>query len=157
MSKQSCWARTRAYLSDVRWAVGPRRGVEHTGIRGVPRWFNRVWELCEARCHEEGNPAPAAVATELKREMHRTIQKATEDIEDFQFNTMIAALMTFTNTLSRIESDSPERRAALSGATRMTLLLLLAPIAPHLTEELWEMTVGRIQSISRRGRSTTSR
>ena len=71
--------------------------------------------------------------------MHRTIQKATEDIESFQLNTMIAALMTFTNTLSRIESDSPT--AATSPEWREaydTLLLLLAPIAPHLTEELWE-------------------
>ena len=100
-----------------------------------------MWELCEARCRDEGASAPAGIATELTREKHRTIQKTTEDIKDFQFNTMIAALMTFTNTLSRIESDNPE--AARSPEWREafdSLLLLLAPIAPHLTEELWEMT-----------------
>ena len=128
----------RAYLMFVGpWDQGGAWSTQ--GIRGIPRWFNRVWELCEVRCRAEGAAAPPNIATELTREMHRTIQKATEDIESFQLNTMIAALMTFTNTLSRIEADSPA--AATSPEWREaydTLLLLLAPIAPHLTEELWE-------------------
>ena len=136
----------RAYLMFVGpWDQGGAWSTQ--GIRGIPRWFNRVWELCEVRCRDEGTAAPPAIATELTREMHRTIQKATEDIETFQFNTMIAALMTFTNTLSRIEADNPD--AASSPEWREAydkLLLLLAPIAPHITEELWE-TAGNPYSI----------
>ncbi len=136
----------RAYLMFVGpWDEGGSWSTQ--GIRGIPRWFNRVWELADIRVHAESGSAPGEIATELTRAMHRTIQKATEDIEAFQFNTVIASLMTLTNTLSRVENDNPG--AATSDEWRTaydTLLLLLAPIAPHLTEELWEK-IGRPYSI----------
>jgi leucyl-tRNA synthetase len=110
------------------------------GIRGVSRWFNRVWDLMERRKEREDAPAPSAVADELRREVHRTIKKVSGDIESFNFNTAIAAMMTLTNTLSRLETDeaavcSPEWRWAYD-----TLVLLLAPFAPHLAEEVWTST-----------------
>ena len=129
----------RAYLLFVGpWDQGGTWDTQ--GIRGIPRWFNRVWDLADLRRNAEGPSADATVGNELRRETHRTIKKVTEDIEGFQFNTAIAAMMTLTNTLSRTESDdatvsSPEWREAYD-----TLLLLLAPIAPHITEELWERT-----------------
>lgn len=129
----------RAYLLFVGpWDQGGTWDTQ--GIRGIPRWFNRVWDLADLRRNPEGPSADATVGNELRRETHRTIKKVTEDIEGFQFNTAIAAMMTLTNTLSRTESDdatvsSPEWREAYD-----TLLLLLAPIAPHITEELWERT-----------------
>ena len=136
----------RAYLMFVGpWDEGGSWSTQ--GIRGIPRWFNRLWELADIRIRAESGSAPADIATELTRATHRTIQKATEDIEAFQFNTMIASLMTLTNTLFRVESDNPG--ATQSDEWRVaydTLLLLLAPIAPHLTEELWEK-IGRTYSI----------
>ncbi|MBI4236267.1 MAG: class I tRNA ligase family protein, partial [Chloroflexi bacterium] len=129
----------RAFLMFVGpWDQGGSWSTQ--GVRGISRWFNRVWDLAEMRRLPEGRSAPAEAAAELRRETHRTIRKATQDIEGFRFNTMIAALMSLTNTLSRFEEDSestasPEWRAAYD-----TLLLLLAPIAPHLTEELWTTT-----------------
>ncbi len=136
----------RAYLMFVGpWDEGGSWSTQ--GIRGIPRWFNRLWELADIRVHPDSGSAPAEISTELTRATHRTIQKATEDIEAFQFNTVIASLMTLTNTLSRVENDNPG--AATSDEWRTaydTLLLLLAPIAPHLTEELWEK-IGRPYSI----------
>ncbi len=136
----------RAYLMFVGpWAQGGAWSTQ--GIRGIPRWFNRVVELCEARCRPQGADASEPIATQLTRETHRTIQKVTDDIESFQFNTMISALMILTNALSLIETDHPD--AATSPQWRAaydTLLLLLAPIAPHLTEELWE-SAGKSYSI----------
>ncbi len=136
----------RAYLMFVGpWDQGGAWSTQ--GIRGIPRWFSRLWELGAVRNRSEGPSAPSDIAADLQRAAHRTVQKATEDVEAFQFNTMIAALMTLTNTLSRVEADNPD--AACSPEWRSTydtLLLLLAPIAPHLAEELWEMT-GRPYSI----------
>lgn len=110
-----------------------------TGIRGISRWFNRIWDLSEQRRNADGDSVPPDVAEELRRETHRTVKKVDEDFRELRFNTAIAALMTLTNSLSRhAENDaaivlSPEWRASFD-----TLTVLLAPIAPHLTEELWE-------------------
>ncbi|MDP7619197.1 MAG: leucine--tRNA ligase [Dehalococcoidia bacterium] len=110
-----------------------------TGIRGISRWFNRIWDLSEQRRDAYGDSAPPDVAEELSRETHRTVKKVDEDFRGLRFNTAIAALMTLTNSLSRhAENDavivlSPEWRTSFD-----TLTVLLAPIAPHLAEELWE-------------------
>jgi leucyl-tRNA synthetase len=71
--------------------------------------------------------------------MHQTIKKVTEDINGLQFNTMIAALMEFTNYLVKAKKAGQVSTAGWREATG-TLLLLLAPTAPHLAEELWERT-----------------
>ncbi|MCS6802117.1 MAG: leucine--tRNA ligase [Chloroflexota bacterium] len=104
------------------------------GIGGISRWLNRVWNLVLT----EAPPREADPAAEraLRRLIHRTIKKVDEDIAAFRFNTMVATLMTFTNELA-------DRQAELAGTAAWreaieTLLLLLAPSAPHLTEELWE-------------------
>ena len=82
--------------------------------------------------------------TKLTRELHKTIKKVHEDIESFQFNTAIAAMMTLTNILQTLSANSmkpPSWDFAYD-----SLLKLLSPIAPHLSEELWEM-VGNKYSI----------
>ncbi|MDY6912546.1 MAG: class I tRNA ligase family protein, partial [Chloroflexota bacterium] len=77
---------------------------------------------------------------ELRHQTHKTIKKVGEDLERLHFNTMLAALMEFTNYLSKVkESSSVENSAAWKEAID-ALLLMLAPTAPHLTEELWERT-----------------
>ncbi len=107
-----------------------------TGIEGVYRFLGRVWRLVMEE-NQEGEwlfaPAKlteAAPSTELLRSLHATIRKVTDDIDRLQFNTAISALMVFVNDLTR---EPVRPRAAIE-----TLLLLLAPFAPHMAEELWK-------------------
>ncbi len=101
------------------------------GVEGVFRFLNRVWRLFV----DEDTGAPAAALTDTTadagqlRALHATIRAVTDDIQGLRFNTAIAAMMTFVNEASRWERRP---RAALE-----PLLLLLAPFAPHLAEELW--------------------
>ncbi len=111
------------------------------GIEGVYRFLNRVWSLVV-------DPAPASKGTpaekdvrELVKLTHKTIKKATHDIEAFKFNTMLAALMSFTNYLVKAKATplygTPEWKDAIE-----KLLLLMAPLTPHIAEELWERIGG---------------
>jgi len=129
----------RAYLM----FIGPwEQGGEwnDSGISGISRWLNRVWNLVLEGCRwkEDGVPADREKAgRELSRFTHQTIRRVTQDMEKLRFNTMIAALMEFTNYLARTKeagfiTDSEWRQVV------STLLLLLAPTAPHLAEELWQ-------------------
>ncbi|MBI2866475.1 MAG: leucine--tRNA ligase [Chloroflexi bacterium] len=110
------------------------------GLNGVVRWLHRVWKLVLG---DEATLAGAAPSEEAHRALlritHQTIRRVTRDLESFQFNTMVAALMEFTNYLGQAwqESaiDTPLWREA-----RDTLLLLLAPSTPHFAEELWLRT-----------------
>ncbi len=74
---------------------------------------------------------------QLSRITHQTIRKVTQDLERLRFNTMIAALMEFTNYLARVKEVGAVVSSAWEEAID-TLLLLLAPTAPHLAEELWQ-------------------
>mgnify|MGYP005844901673 CR=1 FL=1 len=111
------------------------------GIAGVSRFMNRVWSLVEAAREAgttpDGNVDGASAAVrELRRWTHKTIKRVTEDIERFRFNTMLAALMEFTNYLGSVQGTAVTHTPAWKEAIE-TLLLLLAPSAPHITEELW--------------------
>jgi leucyl-tRNA synthetase len=115
------------------------------GINGTSRWLNRIWKLVL----EEYRMKPEAVAEgklgdekahrDLQRTTHQTIRKVTEDLEKLRFNTMIAALMEFTNYLTKVKEMDCITDSAWKEVMD-TLLLLLAPTAPHLTEELWQKT-----------------
>lgn len=131
--------------------VGPwEQGGEwsDSGISGTYRWLNRVWSLAlepyeskkETVTDERKN-----TERDLLRITHQTIKKATEDNENLQFNTMIAALMEYTNYLSKVKDSGIVSENEWKEAEK-TLLLLIAPSAPHLAEELWERT-GRPFSI----------
>ncbi|UCB44226.1 MAG: class I tRNA ligase family protein [Dehalococcoidales bacterium] len=110
---------------------------DDSGISGVRRWLNRVWNLVI----EEYTPRVESdgVRTELQRTTHQTIRKVTGDIERLRFNTMIAALMEFTNYLTKIRESSSVSQADWNEAIEK-LMLLLAPSTPHVAEELWEQT-----------------
>ncbi len=131
----------RAYLM----FVGPwEQGGEwnDSGISGMSRWLNRVWKLV-LEGYSRGREVSPAVSQKAERELsritHQTIRKATNDLEKIRFNTMIAALMEFTNYLTK--SKETGYIAELSWKEAIdTLLLLLAPTAPHLAEELWQRT-----------------
>jgi leucyl-tRNA synthetase len=123
----------RAYLMFVGpWNLGGE--WSDSGIIGLSRWLNRVWTLCES----EYAPVHVDVATErnVLHVMHRTVKKASADIEDFRFNTMLAGLMEFTNVLGPVLEAGSVSAGVWNEAIR-TLLLLMAPSTPHIAEELW--------------------
>ena len=110
-----------------------------SGINGVSRWLNRVWEL--ARRDPGGLDAPVSEEAErdLTRLIHQTVRKVTEDVERFKFNTALAALMEYTNALGRAWERGDAGRKLWEEAIER-LLLLMSPMAPHISEELWERT-----------------
>ncbi len=123
----------RAYLMfGWRWEMGGP--WDSKGIEGTVRWLNRVWTLVleEPRTRAEATPADERP---LRREQHRAIKRVTNDLEAFAFNTVISALMEYTNALSKAKPvlwGTPTWDEAIT-----TLLLLLAPACPHISEELW--------------------
>ena len=117
-----------------------------SGINGVARWLNRVWEFCQHDPSElDGRPAGEESVRSTLRGLHSTVKKCHNDLERFKFNTAIAALMEFSNDLSRVWNeggvDSTTWRECIE-----KFLLMLAPFAPHIAEELWERT-GRPYSV----------
>jgi leucyl-tRNA synthetase len=126
--------------------VGPwEQGGEwnDNGIIGMHRWLTRVWNLVTADYSEKSCSADAL--REFNRYTHQTIRKVTTDMERFHFNTMLAALMEFTNYLGKVYEQGTVSKTAWDEAI-VTLLLLLAPSTPHLSEELW-VAMGRPYSI----------
>ncbi len=114
------------------------------GVPGVRRWLDRVWRIVLTPDDNPGEPTEYS-ERDLRRVTHQSIQRVERNILEFKFNTMVAALMEFTNALYRA------RDAGLAGTPAWdeaitTLLLLMAPVVPHITEELWER-LGRPYSI----------
>ena len=105
------------------------------GISGVRRFLNRVWDLVVKHASRLSNETPPL---DFRRQLHRTIYKVTEDTKNLRYNTAIAALMEYLNTIQQREQLYAEE---IEG-----LLLILAPFAPHIAEELWER-IGRPSSI----------
>jgi leucyl-tRNA synthetase len=113
-------------------------------IEGVSRFMYRVWTLLsdviEAR--EQSQSAQPAVTTPqgaaLERLCHKAIARVTGDYTDLRCNTALAGLMELVNSLNKVREEAPEniRDPRFLQATE-TLLVLLAPMAPHITEELW--------------------
>lgn len=95
-----------------------------TGIKGCSRFIDKVWKLQEMVNEDKGNDS------KIQATLHATIQKVSYDFENLKFNTAIAAMMSLTNEIYDLGS--------LNHETYQTLLLLLNPVAPHVTEEIWE-------------------
>ncbi len=115
-----------------------------TGMAGIVRWLNRMWSLATEPPGRVAAPQSAG-ARDLRRSTHRTIREVTRDVESFGFNTMIARLMEHTTTMQRAREAGPVDGAAWDEALS-AMLLLAAPLAPHITEELWER-LGRPYSV----------
>lgn len=118
------------------------------GINGVFRFLNRVWRLILKEKPLIFTKRPSGGAEDISRQLqkmtHKTIKKVTLDFEKFKFNTAVAALMKYINFLySSLDENVLEE---IWSETIDTLMLLLAPIAPFMTEELWERT-GHKESI----------
>ena len=126
----------RGYLMFVGpWELGGE--WSDSGIVGISRWLNKVWRLVEKQYASQA--VEPEVEKELRHFIHKTIKKVTEDLERFRFNTMLASLMEFTNHLSEVEVARNVSISLWQEAISY-FLLLLAPAAPHLAEELWTRT-----------------
>ena len=94
-------------------------------IRGCKRFLERIWGLMDIMTEEE------EYSKDMETSFHKTIKKVTEDTEQLKFNTAIASLMALLNEISDKKS--------LTRKEMETIILLLNPFAPHITEEMWEM------------------
>jgi len=134
------------------FAAPPEKDLEWSdqGVEGCFRFLNRIFKLVEEYREELQQPVTSlpfqalTVGRPLFRKTQRTIKKASQDIEgEFHFNTAISALMELANEIGQFElhtdpETKEERRYAAKSALEV-LVILLAPFAPHLAEELWQM------------------
>jgi leucyl-tRNA synthetase len=132
------------------FAAPPEKDLEWSdqGVEGAYRFLSRLWRLIHQHRNlwadavaADADGELAAAERELRRAIHRTIKKVTDDIEErFHFNTAIAAIMELLNGLSL----AAQRGDASSGALAVrkqgleTVILLLAPFVPHVASELWQ-------------------
>jgi leucyl-tRNA synthetase len=124
----------RGYLMfGFRWHLGGP--WNSSGILGVQRFLERVWELVTVPSTATEEATDSQVR-ELRRKQHQAIRKVHQDLDNFAFNTMISALMEYNNYLGRAKGTAVVTHAAWGEAVR-TLVLLMAPAFPHLAEELW--------------------
>jgi len=109
-----------------------------SAIEGVHRFLFRVWSvIVDAADPAQIDAAPATdEVNDLERKLHQTIIKVTDDMENFRFNTVIAALMEFNNVLTKMKNSSIVGSPAWEESLD-TLIQLMAPIFPHISEELW--------------------
>lgn len=103
------------------------------GIEGMYRFINRIWDISL----DTLPPANSVEAEKvLQRKTHQTIAKATKDFENFSFNTYIAAIMELSNVMAKYKTAV--YGSVIWNHAVKTILLLLAPAAPHITEEIWD-------------------
>ncbi|MFN2138468.1 MAG: class I tRNA ligase family protein, partial [Candidatus Promineifilaceae bacterium] len=123
----------RAYLMFfAKWDQGGPWNYD--GIKGPQRLLNDVWEVSLAE-YEPGSIDETAERA-LRRKTHQVIRKVGEDLESFSFNTAVAAIMELRNAIMAAQREHNVSSEAWQEAIE-SLLLLLAPIAPHIAEELW--------------------
>ena len=118
--------------------MGPLEDVkpwQTSGLKGTKRFLDRIWNLFQRGITED------APSEKLKRSLHKTVKKVTEDIERMRFNTAIAIMMEFLNEANK---------EPLSREIAEPFAQILAPLAPHIAEDLWEQ-LGHEPSIAHSG------
>jgi leucyl-tRNA synthetase len=94
------------------------------GVKGCRRFLDRVWKLQDLMTDEEG------YSKDLETKIHQTIKKVSNDFENLKYNTAIAAMMALLNDFYK--------KGSITKGELKTLIILLNPVAPHITEEMWE-------------------
>ena len=94
------------------------------GVKGCRRFLDRVWKLQDLMTEEEG------YSKDLDTKMHQTIKKVSNDFENLKYNTAIAAMMAILNDFYK--------KGSITKGELKTLIILLNPVAPHITEEMWQ-------------------
>ncbi len=123
----------RAYLMFfARWDQGAPWNSQ--GIDGTVRWLRRLW-VAVLEPVPAGQPDPAVIRS-LRRKVHQTVKSVTRDFETFEFNTIVSSLMELLNEMIKAKQQNAWGTPAWDEAVDI-YLRLLAPVAPHITEELW--------------------
>jgi leucyl-tRNA synthetase len=137
------------------FAAPPEKDLDWNdqGVDGSFRFLSRIWKLVHDRLElirSAGPLDPASLSAEertLRRAVHKTIRKVTEDLDErFHFNTAIAAVMELLNILQPVELATPQFAAVMKEALQ-SVILLMSPLVPHITEELWQR-MGNSQQLS---------
>jgi leucyl-tRNA synthetase len=133
----------RAYLMFfARWEMGAP--WDSQGIEGTVRWLRRAWTLFT----DTSTPGSASEETRriLRRRVHQTLRRVTNDFENFEFNTIISGFMELLNEMYKAReagaAGTPEWDEAIEIYIKM-----LAPVAPHIAEELWTTQLGKPYSV----------
>ena len=129
----------------IMFAAPPEQSLEwsDSGVEGAHRYLKRLWKLVfDHVSHGEVETLDSANLNDkqrdVRRKTHETIKKVSDDIERRQtFNTVIAAVMELTNTISRFSDASPQGRAVVQEALKAAVQLL-SPIVPHIAHQLWQ-------------------
>ncbi len=125
----------RAYLMFfARWSLGGP--WDSQGIEGSARWLRRVWNAFTEQIDSTDKPDPQ-VEVALRRKVHQTLKAVTADFESFEFNTIVAALMELMNEMYKAREQGASGSPAWDEAVDI-YLRMLAPVAPHIAEELWQ-------------------
>jgi leucyl-tRNA synthetase len=130
----------------IMFAAPPEQTLEwsDSAVEGSSRFLNRVWRLVQSHIEKglvnacENNDELDKGQKALRLKLHATIQKMTDDMgRRMHFNTAIASAMELVNELSKYKDDSPIGRGLLQEAFEK-LVLLLAPMSPHISQKLWQ-------------------
>lgn len=108
-------------------------------LEGIWRFLNRFWSLVNDTWIAHPAKAETKESQAIERLRHKTIKRVTEDLSSFRFNTALAAMMEFNNVLLKQQRNAVAQSTAYRQALE-TMIQLLAPFAPHITEELWHLT-----------------
>ena len=128
----------RAYLMfGYQWSDGGPWSTDN--IQGPVRWLHRVWTIGQRS--PVSRKASPETEKALRKAAHTAIRSVGEDLERFEFNTVVSGLMELTNALYRARAEAEGSTAW--NETVDTLLLLMAPITPHIAEELWSLRGNR--------------
>ncbi len=127
----------------ARWEMGAP--WNSSGIDGTVRWLRRVWALVTDPAHNPNQVASDETRRLLRRRVHQMLRRVTRDFKQFEFNTIVSGLMELLNEMGKAREagvyGTPEWNEAVDIYLRM-----LAPVAPHIAEQLWEQT-GRKYSV----------
>lgn len=133
----------------ILFASPPERDLEWSdqGVEGASRFLGRIWRLVyefqnELASYDSAQRERSGLTSEekeMRRRIHATLQKVTQDLERYSFNTVVAGIMELVNALYQFRDVARTRREAMGimGEAVRTVLLMLAPFAPHITDELW--------------------